>query len=241
MSILCARRLAKRYRRRLVVDDVSLTVRSGEIVGLLGPNGAGKTTSFYMLIGLVACDAGTVHLDEDDLTNRPIHARARAGLGYLPQEPSIFRHLSVRENVMAILETRPGLGRAEREHRLETLLGEFRISHLAAQRGDSLSGGERRRVEIARSLATEPKFMLLDEPFAGIDPISVADIQQIITYLGKRGIGVLITDHNVRDTLGICDRAYIVNAGAIIAKGPPESVLDDTTVREVYLGENFRL
>ena len=241
MSILCARRLAKRYRRRLVVDDVSLTVRSGEIVGLLGPNGAGKTTSFYMIIGLVACDAGTVHLDEDDLTNRPIHARARAGLGYLPQEPSIFRHLSVRENVMAILETRPGLGRAEREHRLETLLGEFRISHLAAQRGDSLSGGERRRVEIARSLATEPKFMLLDEPFAGIDPISVADIQQIITYLGKRGIGVLITDHNVRDTLGICDRAYIVNAGAIIAKGPPESVLDDTTVREVYLGENFRL
>ena len=241
MSILCARRLAKRYRRRLVVDDVSLTVRSGEIVGLLGPNGAGKTTSFYMLIGLVACDAGTVHLDEDDLTNRPIHARARAGLGYLPQEPSIFRHLSVRENVMAILETRPGLGKAEREHRLETLLGEFRISHLAAQRGDSLSGGERRRVEIARSLATEPKFMLLDEPFAGIDPISVADIQQIITYLGNRGIGVLITDHNVRDTLGICDRAYIVNAGAIIAKGPPESVLDDTTVREVYLGENFRL
>ena len=241
MSILCARRLAKRYRRRLVVDDVSLTVRSGEIVGLLGPNGAGKTTSFYMIIGLVACDAGTVHLDEDDLTNRPIHARARAGLGYLPQEPSIFRHLSVRENVMAILETRPGLGRAEREHRLETLLGEFRISHLAAQRGDSLSGGERRRVEIARSLATEPKFMLLDEPFAGIDPISVADIQQIITYLGNRGIGVLITDHNVRDTLGICDRAYIVNAGAIIAKGPPESVLDDTTVREVYLGENFRL
>ena len=241
MSILCARRLAKRYRRRLVVDDVSLTVRSGEIVGLLGPNGAGKTTSFYMIIGLVACDAGTVHLDEDDLTNRPIHARARAGLGYLPQEPSIFRHLSVRENVMAILETRPGLGRAEREHRLETLLGEFRISHLAAQRGDSLSGGERRRVEIARSLATEPKFMLLDEPFAGIDPISVADIQQIITYLGKRGIGVLITDHNVRDTLGICDRAYIVNAGAIIAKGPPESVLDDAKVREVYLGENFRL
>ncbi len=241
MSILCARRLAKRYRRRLVVDDVSLTVRSGEIVGLLGPNGAGKTTSFYMIIGLVACDAGTVHLDEDDLTNRPIHARARAGLGYLPQEPSIFRHLSVRENVMAILETRPGLGKAEREHRLETLLGEFRISHLAAQRGDSLSGGERRRVEIARSLATEPKFMLLDEPFAGIDPISVADIQQIITYLGNRGIGVLITDHNVRDTLGICDRAYIVNAGAIIAKGPPESVLDDAKVREVYLGENFRL
>ena len=241
MSILCARRLAKRYRHRLVVDDVSLTVRSGEIVGLLGPNGAGKTTSFYMIIGLVACDAGTVHLDEDDLTNRPMHVRARAGLGYLPQEPSIFRHLSVRENVMAILETRPKLGRTDREHRLETLLGEFRVSHLAAQRGDRLSGGERRRVEIARALATDPRFMLLDEPFAGIDPISVADIQQIITYLSNRGIGILITDHNVRDTLRICDRAYIVNEGVIIAQGTPESILDDATVRQVYLGQDFRL
>ena len=241
MSVLCARRLAKRYRHRLVVDDVSLTVRSGEIVGLLGPNGAGKTTSFYMIIGLVACDAGTVHLDEDDLTNRPMHVRARAGLGYLPQEPSIFRHLSVRENVMAILETRPDLGRTDREHRLETLLGEFRVSHLAAQRGDRLSGGERRRVEIARSLATEPRFMLLDEPFAGIDPISVADIQQIITYVSNQGIGILITDHNVRDTLRICDRAYIVNEGVIIAQGTPESILDDATVRQVYLGQDFRL
>ena len=240
-STLSARRLAKRYRNRIVVDDVSLTVRSGEIVGLLGPNGAGKTTSFYMIIGLVACDAGTVHLDQDDLTDRPMHVRARAGLGYLPQEPSIFRHLSVRENVMAILETRPGLSRADREHRLETLLGEFQVSHLAAQRGDRLSGGERRRVEIARSLTTDPRFMLLDEPFAGVDPISVGDIQQIIRYLSDRGIGILITDHNVRDTLGICDRAYIVNEGAIIAKGAPEAVLGDDRVREVYLGRNFKL
>ena len=241
MSVLAARRLAKRYRNRLVVNDVSVTVRSGQIVGLLGPNGAGKTTSFYMIIGLVACDAGTVHLDEDDLTDRPIHVRARAGLGYLPQEPSIFRHLSVRENVMAILETRPGLSSADRERRLETLLGEFQISHLADQRGDSLSGGERRRVEIARSLATEPRFMLLDEPFAGVDPISIVDIQQIIRYLSDRGIGILITDHNVRDTLGICDGAYIVNEGTIIAEGTPEAVLDNARVREVYLGQNFRL
>ena len=241
MSILSARQLAKRYRSRLVVDNVSLDVRSGQVVGLLGPNGAGKTTSFYMIIGLVACDAGTVLLDEYDLTDRPMHVRAQSGLGYLPQEPSIFRHLSVRENVMAILETRTGLSREERERRLETLLGEFQVSHLAAQRGYSLSGGERRRVEIARSLATEPRFMLLDEPFAGVDPISVADIQQIITYLSNRGIGILITDHNVRDTLGICDRAYIVNEGTIIAKGTPESILDDPGVREVYLGRDFKL
>ena len=241
MSILSARRLAKRYRSRLVVNNVSLEVESGQVVGLLGPNGAGKTTSFYMIIGLVACDAGTVLLDEDDLTDRPMHVRAQAGLGYLPQEPSIFRHLSVRDNVMAILETRAGLSRTERGHRLETLLGELQVSHLATQRGDSLSGGERRRVEIARSLATEPRFMLLDEPFAGVDPISVADIQQIITYLSDRGIGILITDHNVRDTLGICDRAYIVNDGAIIARGTPDAVLDDARVREVYLGQNFKL
>ena len=241
MSILSARGLAKRYRSRLVVDNVSLDVRSGQVVGLLGPNGAGKTTSFYMIIGLVACDAGTVLLDENDLTDRPMHVRAQSGLGYLPQEPSIFRHLSVRENVMAILETRTGLSREEHEHRLETLLGEFQVSHLAAQRGYSLSGGERRRVEIARSLATDPRFMLLDEPFAGVDPISVADIQQIITYLSNRGIGILITDHNVRDTLGICDRAYIVNEGTIIAKGTPEAILDDAGVREVYLGRNFKL
>ena len=241
MPILTARRLAKRYRNRLVVNDVSLTVRSGQIVGLLGPNGAGKTTSFYMIIGLVACDAGTVHLDDYDLTDRPIHVRARAGLGYLPQEPSIFRHLSARENVMAILETQSGLSRAERERRLDTLMGELQVAHLAAQRGDSLSGGERRRVEIARSLATEPRFMLLDEPFAGVDPISIVDIQQIITYLSNRGIGILITDHNVRDTLRICDRAYIVNEGTIIARGTPEAILGNARVREVYLGKNFTL
>ena len=241
MAILSARRLAKRYRNRLVVDDVSLDVRSGEVVGLLGPNGAGKTTSFYMIIGLVACDAGIVQIDLDDLSDRPMHLRARAGLGYLPQEPSIFRHLSVRENVMAILETRAGMSRAERERRLEALLEDLQVSHLADQRGDSLSGGERRRVEIARSLATEPRFMLLDEPFAGVDPISIVEIQQIIGYLSERGIGILITDHNVRDTLRICDRAYIVNGGVIIAKGTPEAVLGDERVREVYLGRNFRL
>ena len=241
MAILSARRLAKRYRNRLVVDDVSLEVRSGEVVGLLGPNGAGKTTSFYMIIGLVAGDAGIVQIDDDDLSDRPMHLRARAGLGYLPQEPSIFRHLSVRENVMAILETRAGTSRAERERRLEALLDDLQVSHLADQRGDSLSGGERRRVEIARSLATEPRFMLLDEPFAGVDPISIVEIQQIIGYLSERGIGILITDHNVRDTLRICDRAYIVNEGVIIAKGTPEAVLGDERVREVYLGRNFRL
>ena len=241
MAILIARRLAKRYRNRLVVNDVSLAVRSGEIVGLLGPNGAGKTTSFYMIIGLVACDSGVVQIDLDDLSNHPMHLRARAGLGYLPQEPSIFRRLSVRENVMAILETRPGLSRTERERRLEALLDDLQVSHLAEQRGDSLSGGERRRVEIARSLATEPRFMLLDEPFAGVDPISIGDIQHIIGYLSQRGIGILITDHNVRDTLRICDRAYIVNEGVIIAKGTPEAVLGDQRVREVYLGRNFRL
>ena len=241
MAILSARRLAKRYRNRLVVDDVSLDVRSGEVVGLLGPNGAGKTTSFYMIIGLVACDAGIVQIDLDDLSDRPMHLRARAGLGYLPQEPSIFRHLSVRENVMAILETRAGTSRAERERRLEGLLDDLQVSHLADRRGDSLSGGERRRVEIARSLATEPRFMLLDEPFAGVDPISIVEIQQIIGYLSERGIGILITDHNVRDTLRICDRAYIVNEGVIIAKGTPEAVLGDERVREVYLGRNFRL
>ena len=241
MSILSARRLAKRYRRRLVVNNVSLTVRSGEIIGLLGPNGAGKTTSFYMIIGLVACDSGSVHIDLKDLTGHPIHVRARAGLGYLPQEPSIFRRLSVRDNVMAILETRPELDGSTRERWLKALLGELHIAHLATQRGDSLSGGERRRVEIARSLATKPRFMLLDEPFAGVDPISILDIQKIIRYLSQSGIGVLITDHNVRDTLGICDRAYIVNEGSVIAEGTPERVLNNKRVREVYLGKNFRL
>ena len=241
MSILAAHRLAKRYRGRSVVNDVSLTVQSGEIIGLLGPNGAGKTTSFYMITGLVACDSGTVHLDRHELTDRPMHARARMGLGYLPQEPSIFRRLSVRENVLAILETRRGLDRRGREQRLDALLNELHVSHLAAQRGDSLSGGERRRVEIARALAAEPRFMLLDEPFAGVDPISILEIQQIVRHLSEHGIGVLITDHNVRDTLGICDRAYIVNNGTIIAKGPPDAVLDDDHVREVYLGRDFEL
>ena len=241
MATLAAHRLAKHYRGRAVVNDVSLTVQSGEIVGLLGPNGAGKTTSFYMVIGLVRCDSGTVYLDESNLTDRPMHIRARMGLGYLPQEPSVFRRLSVRDNVMAILETRPGLGKADREHRLGTLLDELHISHLAAHRGDSLSGGERRRVEIVRALAAQPRFMLLDEPFAGVDPISILDIQQIIQGLSERGIGVLITDHNVRDTLGVCDRAYIVNEGSIIAEGDPDAVLGDDRVREVYLGRGFRL
>ena len=241
MSTLAAHRLAKSYRGRSVVNDVSLTVQSGEIIGLLGPNGAGKTTSFYMIIGLVSCDSGAVHLDRNELTGHPMHVRARMGLGYLPQEPSIFRRLSVRENVMAILETRPGLSRRDREHRLDALLGELHVAHLSDQRGDSLSGGERRRVEIARALAAEPRFMLLDEPFAGVDPISILDIQQIIRHLSERGIGVLITDHNVRDTLGICDRAYVVNGGTIIAKGAPDTVLGDDHVREVYLGQYFEL
>ncbi len=241
MAILSASRLAKRYRDRTVVVDVSLTVQSGEIVGLLGPNGAGKTTCFYMIIGLVACDSGTVHLDESELTDHPMHVRARMGLGYLPQEPSVFRRLSVRENVMAILEARPGLNRRHREHRVEALLSDLQVSHLAAQRGDSLSGGERRRVEIARALAMEPRFMLLDEPFAGVDPISILDIRQIINYLSGRGIGVLITDHNARDTFDICDRTYIVNEGRIIAEGGPDKVLRDDYVREVYLGQDFKL
>ena len=241
MAILSASRLAKRYRDRTVVADVSLTVQSGEIVGLLGPNGAGKTTCFYMIIGLVACDSGTVHLDESELTDHPMHVRARMGLGYLPQEPSVFRRLSVRENVMAILEARPGLNRRHREHRVEALLSDLQVSHLAAQRGDSLSGGERRRVEIARALAMEPRFMLLDEPFAGVDPISILDIRQIIKYLSGRGIGVLITDHNARDTFDICDRTYIVNEGRIIAEGGPDAVLRDDYVREVYLGQDFKL
>ena len=233
--------MAKRYGSRTVVKDVSLAVESGEVVGLLGPNGAGKTTSFYMIIGLVGCDAGSIHLNRRDLTALPIHVRARLGLGYLPQEPSVFRKLSVADNILAILETRPGLRRAHRRRRLESLLKELNIGHIRDNRGDSLSGGERRRVEIARALAAEPRFMLLDEPFAGVDPISVVDIQRIIRYLSERGIGVLITDHNVRETLGICDRAYIVNDGRIIAEGPPEAILRNEHVREVYLGREFKL
>jgi len=240
-SVLTARHLAKRYGARMVVNDVSLTLQSGEVVGLLGPNGAGKTTSFYMLLGLVPCDAGIVHLNRRDITGLAMHARARMGLGYLPQEPSIFRKLTVEENILAILETRPGLSVLHRRRRLEGLLRELHVSHLRDHRGDNLSGGERRRVEIARALASEPRFILLDEPFAGVDPISIADIQRIVKHLSNRGIGVLITDHNVRDTLGICNRAYIVNEGRIIAEGKPHAILANQRVREVYLGHEFTL
>ena len=241
MSVLAARNLAKRYNSRAVVNDVSLSIRSGEVVGLLGPNGAGKTTSFYMITGLVASDGGAVHLDTRDLTRYPMHARARLGLGYLPQEPSVFRRLTVEENILAILEAQPDLEPAEQRKRLEELLEELHVGHLRRNRGDSLSGGERRRVEIARALASDPKFMLLDEPFAGVDPISIIDIKRIISYLSERNIGVLITDHNVRETLDICDRAYIVSEGSIIAEGRPEAILSDQTVREVYLGHDFKL
>ncbi|NIM27092.1 MAG: LPS export ABC transporter ATP-binding protein [Gammaproteobacteria bacterium] len=241
MSVLTARSLVKSYNSRSVVDGVSLSVRSGEVVGLLGPNGAGKTTSFYMIIGLVASDGGAIHLDAKDLTRYPMHIRARMGLGYLPQEPSVFRRLTVEENILAILEVHPGLEPAEQKKRLEELLEELHVGYLRRHRGDSLSGGERRRVEIARALASEPKFMLLDEPFAGVDPISIVDIKRIIKYLSEREIGVLITDHNVRETLDICDRAYIVNEGRIIAEGRPEAILRDEKVREVYLGHDFRL
>jgi lipopolysaccharide export system ATP-binding protein len=241
MSVLYARHLAKRYGPRSVVNDVSLTVQSGEVVGLLGPNGAGKTTSFYMILGLVPCDGGNVHLNRVDLTHFPMHVRARMGLGYLPQEPSVFRKLSVEKNIMAILETRPGLSDVHRRRRLENLTRELNISHLCDHMGESLSGGERRRVEIARALASEPRFILFDEPFAGVDPISVLDIQRIIRHLSERSIGVLITDHNVRETLGICDRAYIVSEGKIIADGSPEAILENRHVRQVYLGQEFRL
>ncbi len=241
MSALIAQHLAKRYQSRNVVDDVSLSVQSGEVVGLLGPNGAGKTTSFYMIIGLIASDGGTVHLNRRDLTGLPMHTRAQLGLGYLPQEPSIFRKLTVAENILAILETRPTLAPRQRAQRLDNLCQELHISHLHEHRGDSLSGGERRRVEIARALAAEPRFMLLDEPFAGVDPLSIADIQRIVKHLSNRGIGVLITDHNVRETLGICNRAYIVNEGRIIAEGEPGVILQNARVRDVYLGHEFKL
>lgn len=241
MSVLTARNLAKRYQSRQVVHDVSLTVQSGEVVGLLGPNGAGKTTSFYMIIGMIQSDAGTVHLNRKELTSFPMHARAQLGLGYLPQEPSVFRRLTVADNILAILETRPQLSQSQRQRRLESLSRELRIGHLHESRGDSLSGGERRRVEIARALAAEPRFMLLDEPFAGVDPLSIVDIQDIIRHLSSRGIGVLITDHNVRETLDICDRAYIVNEGQIIAEGDADEILTNDRVREVYLGHEFRL
>ena len=241
MTALRAIGLAKSYKSRQVVRDLSIEVANGEVVGLLGPNGAGKTTAFYMIVGLVPCDAGRIHLGDTDLTTLPMHKRARLGLGYLPQEASVFRKLSVEDNVMAILETRGDLDRAAREQRLEELLEELRIGHVRKSLGLSLSGGERRRVEIARSLAAEPRFMLLDEPFAGVDPLSVLDIQRIIRELTSRDIGVLITDHNVRETLGVCSRAYIVNQGTVIAAGSAEEILANPQVREVYLGQSFRL
>ena len=241
MSILATTRLGKRYQSRKVVDDVSLRVRTGEVAGLLGPNGAGKTTCFYMIVGLIPCAEGTITLDDIDLTLKPMHVRARHGLGYLPQEASIFRKMTVAENIMAVLEIRKGLDRQRRRELLESLMEELHVTHLRDQSGISLSGGERRRVEIARALAAEPRFILLDEPFAGVDPISVVDIQQIIKHLCNRNIGVLITDHNVRETLGICDHAYILNKGQVIAEGPPQAILENQQVRNVYLGADFRL
>jgi len=241
MSSLRASDLAKQYQSRQVVKQVSLTVDSGEVVGLLGPNGAGKTTSFYMIVGLVACDQGQIQLNGQDITHHPLHARARLGIGYLPQEASVFRKLSVADNLLAILQTRADLNTQQQQAKLDELLGELHIAHIRDSLGMSLSGGERRRVEIARALANEPKFILLDEPFAGVDPISVLDIQRIINHLTERDIGVLITDHNVRETLGICHRAYIMNAGEVIAQGAPEDVLKDSHVKDVYLGQDFRL
>jgi lipopolysaccharide export system ATP-binding protein len=242
MSVMRAESLGKRYRTRKVVADLSLEVRSGEVVGLLGPNGAGKTTAFYMIVGLVPCDEGRIFLDDREITRLPMYRRARLGLGYLPQEASVFRKLSVEDNIRAILEVREDLeADAEREAALDALLDELHISNIRGNIGMSLSGGERRRVEIARALAAEPRFILLDEPFAGVDPISVDDIQRIIRHLSERGIGVLITDHNVRETLGICNRAYIVSAGSMIASGSAQEILADTRVREVYLGQDFRL
>ena len=241
MARLEAKEIAKRYKGRRVVDAASVHVGSGEVVGLLGPNGAGKTTSFYMIVGLIGCDEGHVLLDSREITQLPMHARARLGVGYLPQEASVFRKMSVLDNVLAILETRGDLDRSARTERAETLLHELNVGHLRDNLGISLSGGERRRVEIARALAAEPRFMLLDEPFAGVDPLSVHDIQRIVRHLCDRGIGVLITDHNVRETLGICDRACILAEGRVIATGTPAEILADRRVREVYLGEHFRL
>ncbi|MFZ4792052.1 MAG: LPS export ABC transporter ATP-binding protein [Candidatus Competibacteraceae bacterium] len=241
MAQLIAKEIVKHYRKRAVVDAASLTVASGEVVGLLGPNGAGKTTCFYMMVGLIHCDEGRVLLDDRDLTHLPMHARARLGVSYLPQEPSVFRRLSVLDNVLAILETRRDLAKAARRPLAEELLHELHVGHLHASLGISLSGGERRRVEIARALAANPAFILLDEPFAGVDPLSVLDIQRIITHLCERQIGVLITDHNVRETLGICQRAYILNEGRVIAEGDPAAILANQQVRQVYLGESFQL
>jgi len=238
---LHAQHLSKRYNKRPVVKDLSLSVRQGEIVGLLGPNGAGKTTCFYMIIGLIAADYGIIVLDGNDISDLPMHARARAGLGYLPQETSVFRKLSVQDNILAILETRKALTTSEQQEKLSELLNEFNLTHIQDNMGMSLSGGERRRVEIARALAADPKFILLDEPFAGVDPISVIDIKNIIHHLRKRGIGILITDHNVRETLDVCDRAYIIHEGSVLTEGSPDDILNHQKVREVYLGEEFSL
>jgi lipopolysaccharide export system ATP-binding protein len=239
--MLSAEGLQKSFRARQVVRNFSFSIREGEVVGLLGPNGAGKTTCFYMVVGLMEADAGTIKLDRRDITGLPMHARAKLGIGYLPQEASVFRRLSVADNIMAVLELREGLSAHQRRSELESLMDELKIAHIAPQKGISLSGGERRRVEIARALAAQPRYMLLDEPFAGVDPISVGEIQRIVRHLKERGIGVLITDHNVRETLGICDRAYILNEGEVLARGTPAHILADTKVREVYLGHEFRL
>jgi lipopolysaccharide export system ATP-binding protein len=240
MSILAATSLKKRYKSRTVVKDVSIEVASGEVVGLLGPNGAGKTTCFYMMVGLVATDGGAIHIDSRDITHLAMHKRARLGLSYLPQEASVFRKLTVDENIRAVLELQ-NLGGPQIAAKLDALLADLNISHLRQSTALSLSGGERRRVEIARALATSPNFILLDEPFAGVDPIAVIDIQKIIGFLKARSIGVLITDHNVRETLGICDRAYIINEGSVLASGNPDEIIYNENVRRVYLGENFRL
>lgn len=238
---LRAEKLNKSFKSRHVVNDVSFSVQKGEVVGLLGPNGAGKTTSFYMVVGLIKADSGTITCHDKDMTHLPIHKRAQQGIGYLPQEASVFRKLTVEENIMAILETRKDLNRTDRKDHLEQLLQELSITHIRQSMGISLSGGERRRVEIARTLSMEPDFILLDEPFAGVDPISVSDIQAIILHLTERNIGVLITDHNVRETLSVCKRAYIMNSGCVIAKGTPDELLSNEQVREVYLGENFKI
>lgn len=241
MAILSTQNIIKRYHKRNVVDGVSVKIRTGEIVGLLGPNGAGKTTSFYMIVGLITPDEGQVMLDGRDISHMPMHERARLGIGYLPQEPSIFRKLTVLENLMAVLELRPELTHGQRELIAGELLEEFNVGHLRHQPAMGLSGGERRRVEIARALACEPRFMLLDEPFAGVDPISIIDIQKIILHLRERGIGILITEHNVRETLGTCNRAYILAGGRVIAEGHPNEIVENPEVRQVYLGENFSM
>ena len=241
MSTLSAQEIYKSYKSQNVVKGISLDIQSGEVVGLLGPNGAGKTTAFYIIVGLITADSGAIFLDGENITHLPIHRRAMMGLGYLPQEASIFRKLTVEQNILAILETRPSLSKEDREQVLDKLLEELHVGHVRSTMGISLSGGERRRVEIARALAANPQFVLLDEPFAGVDPISVLDIQRIIRHLCDRNIGVLITDHNVRETLGICGRAYILNEGALIASGTPEEILQNQHVRDVYLGKEFRL